>query len=330
MLATWFGGPRASGRRRGHADALPLLCAADWAEVSHAVGHDAAHAVAPVPARQPNPGEGRSRLRGRGLDYAHSRAYQSGDDVRAMHWALLARTGRPYVRVHEEEHAAPRHAMVDAHGGMLFGTRIRTKAAQAARVALLGAALQASSTPRASLGLTLWTDDGLRTQGFGCGPVAVRRMATWLMAQTITPPDRGAGDGSATMAAFDAWVNRLRARAQRPVRVMLCSDFAWLDRHEESTLWTLAAQSQILSVDIADPVELALPDLSIAHFRDAVAGVDGWLEPDPAMRAWFLQASQRRHARIRQELRAVGARVAHCLAGADAPSVRADLLPLMR
>lgn len=306
-----------------------LLAASDWAEIAHALGPGAAHAVAPMLAVHPNPGEGRSRLRGRGLDYAESRAYQPGDDLRAMHWGLLARTGRPYVRVHEEEHAAPWHALVDAHGGMLFGTRVRPKASQAARAAMLAAALQASSTPRAPLHCTVWTEAGLETRGFGAGPVALRRMASWLGARSIAPVGAPA-DPARDTAAFDAWVARLRLAAPRPVRVVLCSDFAWLDRHGESTLRPLGAQCQILAARIADPVELALPDLPAAHFDDHHGTTQGWLEPGVTVRAHFRRAAQRRRERVDEELRAVGARGVDVLTSDTAAAMRARLLGLMR
>lgn len=319
--------PEPRGVRSGE---VALLTASDWAEIAHAIGRHAAHAVAPVLAHQPNPGEGRSRLRGRGMDYAESRAYQPGDDMRAMHWALLARTGRPYVRVFDEEHAAPWHALIDAHGGMLFGTRTRTKASQAARAALLAAALQASSTPRSGLGLTLWSERGLQTHDFGVGLIAVRRMAAWLMERVIAPPAGPGADDRQASDALDAWVGRIRARAPRPVRVVLCSDFAWLDRHEESTLWTLGAHCQILALQITDPVERALPDLPAAHFSDRAAGLQGWLEPGAALREHFERSSVQRCEGIRQNLKSVGARMAEFLSADSAAAMRAEFLPLMR
>ena len=345
MPASWFARGRAAVRASAPRIDAPLLTEAEWAEISHAVGHAATHGIAPPDARRPNPGEGRSRLRGRGLDYAESRAYQSGDDMRAMHWGLLARTGRPYVRVHEEEHAAPWHALVDAHAGMRFGTRVRTKAAQAARAALVGAALQARSTPRAALGLTLWTDVGMHSHRFGCGPGAVRRMAAWLMMRRITPCVGDGADAAHAVhaaGAFDAWARQLQAQSSRPARVVVCSDFAWLRSGAPSapggpasaripaTMASLAARSQLLALGIADPVELALPALPLVHLHDHASGVEGWLEPDAALRARFAMEAEARRVGLAAGLRGVGARVAQVMTGDGAASLRAALLPLMQ
>lgn len=80
-----------------------------------------------------------SRLYGRGMDYAESRAYQPGDDVRRMDWRLTARSGRLHTKLFQEEREAQLLILLDQHPGMRFGTRVRFKSVQAARAAALAA-----------------------------------------------------------------------------------------------------------------------------------------------------------------------------------------------
>ncbi len=309
----------------------PLLDASDWAEISHALSSRAPQGLASIQARTPNAGEGRSRLQGRGLDYAESRAYQAGDDMRAMHWSLLARTGKPYVRRYEEEHAAPWHALVDIHGRMRFGTRSRTKAAQAARAALLAAGMQAAAAPQSRLSCTLWTEQGLQGHSFGAGFAAVRRMAMWLMAQTIAPPEPLAwAADDADEEALDAWARRILINHPAPSRVVLCSDFAWFNGHTRSALWPVGAQVDLLAVCIADAVEVALPVLPLAHFKDGATGMEGWLETDMNVRERFSRDSQRRRDDVSGGLQSIRARVAPIPAHASSRDIRAELLSLMR
>ena len=47
-----------------------------------------------------HPGDARSAHLGRGLDFEEVRAYQAGDDIRAMDWRTTARTGKPYLKIY--------------------------------------------------------------------------------------------------------------------------------------------------------------------------------------------------------------------------------------
>ncbi|MDE2253745.1 MAG: DUF58 domain-containing protein, partial [Betaproteobacteria bacterium] len=80
--------------------ALTLLSARDWVELAALLGKGPDVAPPSQATRRRNPGEGRSVFIGRGMDYVESRTYQAGDDLRSMHWTLMARTGKPHVKLH--------------------------------------------------------------------------------------------------------------------------------------------------------------------------------------------------------------------------------------
>jgi len=48
-------------------------------------------------------GEMRTRLRGRGMEFAGIRPYLPGDEVRLIDWNVTARTGTPHLRLYQEE-----------------------------------------------------------------------------------------------------------------------------------------------------------------------------------------------------------------------------------
>ena len=48
-------------------------------------------------------GEVRTRLRGRGMEFAGIRPYLPGDEVRLIDWNVTARTGTPHIRLYQEE-----------------------------------------------------------------------------------------------------------------------------------------------------------------------------------------------------------------------------------
>lgn len=93
----------------------------------------------PQDSRATRVGTQSSRLYGRGMDYAESRAYQPGDDVRRLDWRLTARSGRLHTKLFQEEREGQLLILLDQHPSMRFGTRTRFKSVQAARAAALAA-----------------------------------------------------------------------------------------------------------------------------------------------------------------------------------------------
>ena len=102
--------------------------------------------------RAPQPRRGRhgvhgpapSNLRGRGMEYAESREYTIGDDVRRMDWRLTARSGRPHTKLFQAERERLTLLVADTAPELYFGTRVRFKSVQAARAGAVAvwAALQ--------------------------------------------------------------------------------------------------------------------------------------------------------------------------------------------
>ena len=48
-------------------------------------------------------GDYHSNFKGRGMTFSEVREYQPGDDVRFIDWNVTARTGKPYIKIFEEE-----------------------------------------------------------------------------------------------------------------------------------------------------------------------------------------------------------------------------------
>ena len=67
-------------------------------------------------------GEYHSTFKGRGMTFSEVRAYQFGDDVRAIDWNVTARYNEPFIKVFEEERELTLMLMVDVSNSALFGT----------------------------------------------------------------------------------------------------------------------------------------------------------------------------------------------------------------
>src|SRR3982751_741683 len=72
-------------------------------------------------------GEYHSVFKGAGIAFEEVRAYQPGDDVRAIDWNVTARMGQPFVKRYIEERERTVLLAVDISGSLAFGTSLVSK-----------------------------------------------------------------------------------------------------------------------------------------------------------------------------------------------------------
>jgi uncharacterized protein (DUF58 family) len=82
-----------------------------------------------------NGGPHQFTARGHGMDYAESRLYSPGDEVRHMDWRETARTGKPHTKLFQVERSADLMCVIDLRATMRFGTRLAFKHVVAAELA---------------------------------------------------------------------------------------------------------------------------------------------------------------------------------------------------
>ncbi|MDP2352062.1 MAG: DUF58 domain-containing protein [Pseudomonadota bacterium] len=250
---------------------------------------------------------------GRGLDYEESRPYAAGDDIRDMDWRTTARSGRPFLKIYREERQPILHLVVDRGASLRFGTRRRLKVTQAARVAILLAF--AAARDNTAVGATLWDSDDLEL------PPLHGRAGALALAEALTAPCPPLTQTTPTEPLRDldhlAWLD---ANLPRGARLVLVSDFAWLDGEHESLLARLAERLDVLALRVSDPAERQLPNLGLACFHDLSRPGARWLD-----------TAQADHGeRLSQQLRQRGERLARAgIRHIDIASEVDDLLPLL-
>lgn len=192
-------------------------------------------------------GQQSSRMHGRGMDYAESRIYQGGDDVRRLDWRLTARSGRLHTKLFQEEREGRLLIVVDGHASMRFGTRVRFKSVQSARAAAWAAWYAVKAGERVGL------------MGFGAHDD--------LLAPHAGP--RGALALCGALAAWDAAPAKPRSEPLSQVlqniarvlngasRVLLITDGACSDDASRRHLVQLARQTRLGVLIVADPLEIA-------------------------------------------------------------------------
>ena len=106
-------------------------------------------------------GRHQSRLQGGAGEFVDFREYVEGEDLRRLDWKVLARSGRAYLRLYQDETNLLCTLAIDASGSMLFGTRGRSDAhkSKLEYVQYLATALShVISRQQDQVGLALLTD----------------------------------------------------------------------------------------------------------------------------------------------------------------------------
>jgi uncharacterized protein (DUF58 family) len=194
-----------------------------------------------------------SKLRGRGMDFAEVRNYQAGDEIRHMEWRVTARTGRPHVKIYQEERERPVVLLVDFNPSMIFGTRVAFKSVVAARLAAILAWTVIKQGDRVGgllFSATEHSEFTPRARDMGVLPLlsALSNYTNQTEEQRETQP----------RLLSDALV-RLRRVAKPGSTLVLISDFYSMDTECEKHLSRLRYHNDILAYHICDRIELAPP-----------------------------------------------------------------------
>lgn len=217
-----------------------------------------------------------SAFRGRGMEFDETRAYQPGDDVRAIDWRVTARTGRVHTKLFHEERERPVLLLVDQRPHMRFGTRDAFKSVVAARAAATVAWAARDRGDR--VGGLIVTDGPLR-RGLHAPQRSRARLLHFFSALSdATASHERAGTGSERAALARradlpphplADALSLLARTSRPGTLLwVISDFVDLDDDAARQLSHLARRCQVACVLVHDALECALPSSDAYRVSD--------------------------------------------------------------
>lgn len=194
-----------------------------------------------------------SKLRGRGMDFSEVRNYQPGDEIRHMEWRVTARTGRPHVKIYQEERERPVVLLADFNPSMIFGTRVAFKSVVAARLAAMIAWTSINQGDRVGgffFSASKHSEFVPRSRDLGVLPLLAS--LSQFTDQANEPP------GETPRKLSDALI-RIR-RVMRPGSILvLISDFYTMDEECEKHLNQLRLNNDILAYHVCDRIELAPP-----------------------------------------------------------------------
>lgn len=206
-----------------------------------------------IPAKAISAGKHFSRFRGRGMDYAESRNYQAGDDIRHMDWRVTARAGKPHSKLFQEERERPIVLLLDFSPSLFFGSRKMLKSVVAARVAALLGWAAVHHGDR--VGGLLFNGDHKELP-----PKNSHKGVLNLIRQLIKYSDPRQGiTATQHPDQFNQALKRLRRIARPGSLVFLISDFYSLDPHSEHSLQRLRQHCDLVAIQMLDPLEKTAP-----------------------------------------------------------------------
>jgi len=182
------------------------------------------------------------------MDYAESRVYQAGDDVRRLDWRLTARSGKLHTKLFQEDRESSLLILLDTHASMHFGTRVRFKSVQAARAAAAAAWCAVRAGERVGVMAFGQMDQLLRPQGDSRGALAVCGALAGWDAQPAT------SDQAEPLSEALTRASRVMRGASR---VLLISDGFSCDALARQRLLDLTRHVQTSVLVVADPLELS-------------------------------------------------------------------------
>lgn len=209
-------------------------------------------------------GEYHAVFKGRGMNFSEVREYQIGDDVRTIDWNVSARTGKPHVKLFEEERELVVMLMCDVSSSSLFGSGRSLKMEIAAELAAVLSFSAIKNNDK--VGLLLFTD---HVEKF-VAPRKGRSHILRILRELITfEPKRC---GTSLSQALEYTLNITKKRAI----VFLISDF--IDDGYAKPLRICARKHDLLALHLIDPREYVWPDLGLVKLHDAESGKPLWVD----------------------------------------------------
>jgi uncharacterized protein (DUF58 family) len=199
------------------------------------------------------PGLNSSKLRGRGMHFSEVRNYQAGDEIRHMEWRVTARTGRPHIKLYQEEKERPVVIMADFSPSMIFGTQVAFKSVIAARLAaLLAWTVVAQGDRVGGFFFSATEHNEFIPRGRDSGVLPLLASLSYFTQQNIMHYEQ---EPQGLLEAL----TRIRRVVKPGSILILISDFYSMNTESEKQLNRLRAHSDLLAYHICDPLELSPP-----------------------------------------------------------------------
>ena len=211
-------------------------------------------------------GDYHSNFKGRGMTFSEVREYVPGDDVRSIDWNVTARTGKPHIKIFEEERELSVLILIDVSSSGVFGSKKDLKIDLGVEIAAMLSFSAIKNNDK--VGLALFSD---KIEKY-IPPKKGKKHVLRLITDIVNHDFENSNKRTSIKTAID-FANKI---SKRKSVIFLISDF--IDDNFWNELKFLNFKHDVIGLQIYDSYERNFPNLGIINIHDSETGENTWID----------------------------------------------------
>ena len=211
-------------------------------------------------------GDYHSNFKGRGMTFSEVREYVPGDDVRSIDWNVTARTGKPHIKIFEEERELSVLILIDVSSSGVFGSKNDLKIDLGVEIAAMLSFSARKNNDK--VGLALFSD---KIEKY-IPPKKGKKHVLRLITDIVNHDFENSNKRTSIKTAID-FANKI---SKRKSVIFLISDF--IDDNFWNELKFLNFKHDVVGLQIYDTYERNFPNVGLINIHDSETGENTWID----------------------------------------------------
>ena len=211
-------------------------------------------------------GEYNTAFKGRGMTFSEVREYVPGDDVRSIDWNVTARTGKPHLKIFEEERELSVLILIDVSSSGVFGSKKNLKIDLGVEIAAMLSFSAIKNNDK--VGLALFSD---KVEKY-IPPKKGKKHVLRLITDIVNHDFENSNKRTSIKTAID-FANKI---SKRKSVIFLISDF--IDDNFWNELKFLNFKHDVVGLQIYDTYERNFPNVGLINIHDSETGENTWID----------------------------------------------------
>jgi uncharacterized protein (DUF58 family) len=211
-------------------------------------------------------GDYHSNFKGRGMTFSEVREYVPGDDVRSIDWNVTARTGKPHIKIFEEERELSVLILIDVSSSGVFGSKKDLKIDLGVEIAAMLSFSAIKNNDK--VGLALFSD---KVEKY-IPPKKGKKHVLRLITDIVNHDFENSKKRTSIKTAID-FANKI---SKRKSVIFLISDF--IDDNFWNELKFLNFKHDVVGLQIYDSYERNFPNVGLINIHDSETSENTWID----------------------------------------------------